>query len=48
MRKNGDKTDKKEKKEKKKKKREEKKILKSIQLDSVPSEETLDQLQCVR
>ena len=37
-----------DKKEKRKKKKEEKKILKSLQLDSVPSEETLDQLDCIR
>jgi len=34
--------------EKKKKKQEEKKILKSISLDKFPSEETIDQLWCIR
>ena len=34
--------------EKKKKKKEVKKILKSISLDKFPSEETIDQLWCIR
>jgi len=41
--------DKKEqKKEKKKKKKEERQILKSLQLNSVPTKETMDQLYCIR
>ena len=35
-------------KEQRKKKKEEKKILKSISLEKFPSEETIDQLWCIR
>jgi len=47
-RKNNTEDKKEQKKEKKKKKREEKQILNSIQLDSVPTKETMDQLYCIR
>jgi len=43
QRKNGNKE-----KKKKKKMKEENRILKSIQLDSVPTKETMDQLYCIR
>ena len=48
QRKNNTEDKKEQKKKKKKKRKEEKQILNSIQLDSVPTKETMDQLYCIR